>query len=321
MMNGLCIKELTKAYTKDLDNCALNNFSIVYEQNQIIGLLGNNGAGKTTLLKCIIDLVYPTKGSIYLDSENLQKICNQKKNRLVFFVAEGTRSLWWRMTVKENIKFVCQMMWNNWNEVKDRLDYYLEAFNLLDKKDALVGNISRGQQQKVCLLLAVLADSKLIILDEPTLGLDVSSKQEMVELILTAKEESKSKIFLISSHDMDFISKIADRITIIKDGKLIADGSIDELKALISRRYTYYEVSGQLSRDQVDLLRNNYDIKNLKVNNGMTTFELDSDLTKKNELIDYLRQQNIQIMTIEEHDMNLEKLYLELQNSDGDTGN
>lgn len=225
------------------------------------------------------------------------------------------------MTVKENIKFICQMMWNNWNEVKDRLDYYLEAFNLMDKKDTLVGKLSRGQQQKVCLLLAVLADSKLIILDEPTLGLDVSSKQEIVELILTAKEESKSKIFLISSHDMDFISKIADRITIIKEGRLIADGSIDDLKTLISSKYTHYEVAEQLSKEQIDSLSANFNVKNFQVINGINTFELESDIAKKNELIDYLRQQTIQIVTIEEHDMNLEKLYLELQNENFETDN
>lgn len=313
-MSGLCIKNLTKTYTNDLEHCALKDFSILYEENQIIGLLGDNGAGKTTLLKCIIDLVYPTKGSICLDSENLHTMSNRKKNRSIFFVAEGTRSLWWRLTVTENIKFVCQMMWGNWNTVKDKLDYYLEAFNLLDKKDVLVGKLSRGQQQKVCLLLAVLADSKLIIMDEPTLGLDVSSKQEMVELILTAKEKSNSKIFLISSHDMDFISKVADRISIIKEGKLIADGSIQELKEVIKSKYTYFEVMGQLSDEQLASLNENFKVKNGYIVNGMYTFEIDGDILIKNKMIDYLRQQNIQINTVEEHDMNLEKLYIELQN-------
>lgn len=313
-MNGLCIKGLTKAYTKDLDKCALKDFSIVYEENQIVGLLGDNGAGKTTLLKCIIDLVYPTSGSIYLDSEDMQKLSNSKKNKLVFFVAEGTRSLWWRMTVKENIKFISQMMWENWNKIEDKLDYYLEAFNLLDKKDVLVSKLSRGQQQKVCLLLAVLADSKLIIMDEPTLGLDVSSRQEMVELILTAKEESKSKIFLISSHDMDFISKVADRITVIKEGRLIADGSIEEIKTYITSKYTSFQIEGPVDDEYISYMKENYNIKNAQVVNGMYIFEADSDVETKNNLIDYLRQHNIRILTIEEHDMNLERLYIELQN-------
>lgn len=313
-MSGLCIDKLTKTYTDDLEHCALNDFSIRYEENQIIGLLGDNGAGKTTLLKCIIDLVYPTKGSISLDSEDLQRVGNYQKNKLVFFVAEGTRSLWWRLTVKENIKFISQMMWENWNEVKDKLDYYLEAFNLLEKKDVLVGKLSRGQQQKVSLLLAVLADSKLIIMDEPTLGLDVSSKQEMVELILTAKEKFQSKIFLISSHDMDFISKVADRVTIIKEGRLIADGSIEELKSIISNKYTYFEVEGQIEECLVTLLEEKYYMQNTQIANGMCSFEVNSDINKKNELIDCLRQHDIKIITVEEHDVNLERLYLELQN-------
>lgn len=312
-MGGLCIKNLTKTYTNNLEQCALKDFSIFYEENQIVGLLGDNGAGKTTLLKCIIGLIYPTKGSIYLDSENLQKTSNRKRNKSIFFVAEGTRSLWWRLTVTENIKFVCQMMWGNWNAVMEKLDYYLETFNLLDKKDVLVGKLSRGQQQKVCLLLAVLADSKLIILDEPTLGLDVSSKQEIVKLILTAKEKSDSKIFLISSHDMDFISKVADRISIIKEGKLIADGSIQELKKVIKSKYTYFEVMNQLSDEQLASLKK-FKVKNGYVVNGMYTFEINGNLLIKNKMIDYLRQQNIQINSIEDRDMNLERLYIELQN-------
>lgn len=312
-MSGLCIKNLTKKYSNNNDYVALNDFSILYEENQIVGLLGDNGAGKTTLLKCIIDLVCPTQGSIFIDSKDVRKMGNRKKSKEVFFVAEGTRSLWWRLTVEENIKYICQMMWGNWNSVKGSIDYYLSEFDLIDKKHTLVGQLSRGQQQKVCLLLAVLADSKLIILDEPTLGLDVSSKQEMVELILSAKHKSGSKIFIISSHDMDFISKVADRISILKEGKLIADGSITELKQLIQRKITCFKVVGELNDIQTDKLINDYNATNTSFSKGLYSFEIEGDNSKKNSLIDCLREDNVQIYSIEEYDMNLERLYLELQ--------
>lgn len=315
-MDGLSINELSKKYLRNIEDYALKDFSINYKENQIIGLLGDNGAGKTTLLKCITDLVYPTQGTILMNSEDLQRMSSHKRNKSIFFVAEGTRSLWWRLTVVENIKFVCQMKWGNWDKVKECLDSYLETMNLLEKKNVLVGKLSRGQQQKVCLLLAIVSESNLIIMDEPTLGLDVSTKQEIVELILEVKQKTASKIFIISSHDMDFISKVADRISILKNGKLIADGTIAELGEIIQNRYTSFEILDELNKEKLESLCKCFEVKNIHKVNGTCTFESEGDVIANNNIIDFLRNQNIHIISINQHEMNLERLYTELQRVD-----
>ncbi|WP_425448404.1 ATP-binding cassette domain-containing protein [Dethiothermospora halolimnae] len=312
-MKGLCLKELSKTYKGKVDNIALKETSVCYHENQIIGLLGDNGAGKTTLLKSIINIVYPTKGTIYFNSKNLQTMRSKEKAKLVFFVAEGTRSLWWRLTVIENIRFMCQMMWGNWDSVKSSLDSYLEVFGLTDKKDVLVGKLSRGQQQKVCILLAVVSDSPLVIMDEPTLGLDVSSRQEIAEMILAAKHKSKTKTFIISSHDMDFVAKVADRISILKEGKLIANGTIAELQDLLQRKYTRFSIMDELNDEQARFLRSEFDIKKINKENGKLFLEVYDDLSLKNKIIDYLRNQGIYIESIQEHDGSLESLFVELQ--------
>lgn len=313
MLRGLCLKELSKTYKGKVDNIALKETSVCYHENQIIGLLGDNGAGKTTLLKCIINIVYPTNGTIYLNSQNLQTMKCKEKAKSVFFVAEGTRSLWWRLTVIENIRFMCQMMWGNWNSVKNSLDSYLEVFGLTDKKDVLVGKLSRGQQQKVCILLAVVSDSPLIIMDEPTLGLDVSSRQEIAEMILAAKEKSKTKTFIISSHDMDFVAKIADRISILKEGKLIANGTIAELQNLLQKKYTRFSITDALSEEEACFLQSEFEIKKISKENGKLVFEVCDDSSLKNKIIDYLRRLGIYIESIQEQNANLESLYIELQ--------
>lgn len=313
MLKGLCLKELSKTYKGKVDNIALKETSVCYHENQIIGLLGDNGAGKTTLLKSIINIVYPTKGTIHFNSKNLQTMRSKEKAKSVFFVAEGTRSLWWRLTVIENIRFMCQMMWGNWNSVKGSLDSYLEVFGLTDKKDVLVGKLSRGQQQKVCILLAVVSDSPMVIMDEPTLGLDVSSRQEIAEMILAAKHKSKTKTFIISSHDMDFVAKVADRISILKEGKLIANGTIAELQDLLQRKYTRFSIMDELNDEQARFLRSEFDIKKINKENGKLFLEVYDDLSLKNKIIDYLRNQGIYIESIQEHDGSLESLFVELQ--------
>lgn len=312
-MNGLCLKGLSKTYKGKVDNIALKETSLQYNENQIIGLLGDNGAGKTTLLKCIINIVQPTKGTIDLNSKNLRKMNNKEKARSVFFVAEGTRSLWWRLTVAENIRFICQMMWGNWKTVKNSLDSYLEVFDLIDKKNTLVGELSRGQQQKVCILLAVVADSPLIIMDEPTLGLDVSSRQEIAEMILAAKKKSKRKTFIISSHDMEFVAKVADRVTVLKEGKLIANGTIDELRKLLQNNYTHFSIKDTLSEKQASFLESNFELEIKKTESGEISFEISDELSLKNKIIDYLRSEEICIESIQNHKGNLESLFVELQ--------
>ncbi len=312
-MNGLCVKALSKTYKGRTDNEALKETTFHYKENQIIGLLGDNGAGKTTLLKSIINIVYPTNGTILLNSKCLHKMKNREKAKSVFFVAEGTRSLWWRLTVSENIKFICQMMWGNWKTVKLNINKYLEVFDLKDKKDTLVGELSRGQQQKVCILLAVVAASPLIIMDEPTLGLDVKSRQEIADMIITAKNNSKEKTFIISSHDMEFVAKVADRVSVLKEGSLIADGTIDELKSLIQKNYTSFRVVGPLSKIQIPKLKDAYAAKKIRLENGNSRFEISDNRLLKNNVIDYLRKENICIESIQDHSGNLESLFVELQ--------
>lgn len=312
-MKGLLVKGLSKIYKGKEDTYALKETSFHYGENQIIGLLGDNGAGKTTLLKSIIDIVHPTTGSISLNGQDLRSMTCYDKTQSVFFVAEGTRSLWWRLTVKENIKFICQMKWGNWHKVKNGFDGYLKIFKLLEKKDTLVGELSRGQQQKVCLLLAVVAESPLIIMDEPTLGLDVSSRQEIADMILAAKEKSKKKIFIISSHDMAFVAKVADRVSVLKDGHLIADGTIKDLKKLLDTNYISFELTDILSDTQIKKLKKDFSVETIRVNSGKCTFDIADDESKKNSIIDYLRSESVNIASIKARSGDLESLFAELQ--------
>lgn len=307
------LKQLTKTYYGAKDVHALKSVNLNCFNNEIIGLLGDNGAGKTTLMKCVANIIQPTSGEIRLEGMDLRNMNPRDRARSMFFVAEGTRSLWWRLTLEENVRFVCEMMWGNWRSVKNELGSFLELLKLTEKKSVVVGQLSRGQQQKICILLAMVSPSSLIIMDEPTLGLDVSSRQEIAELILLAKKHSAKKTFLISSHDMNFISKVADRVTILKQGAIIADNSFRNLKALMQQKHQIIRIHGKMDELEKEEFSKSFPVKHSEECEDSISFEVPYELQLGNEIIDYLRAHGKMIESMEQHEMDLEKLFLELQ--------
>lgn len=311
--NVLEINQLTKTYYGKKNVQALKSVNLNCSYNEIIGLLGDNGAGKTTLMKCVANIIQPTSGEIYLNGVNLQNMSQRDKASAMFFVAEGTRSLWWRLTLEENIRFVSEMMWGNWQSVKNELTPLLKLLKMTEKKDTVVGQLSRGQQQKICILLAMLSPTSLIIMDEPTLGLDVSSRQEIAELILLAKLHSSKKTFLISSHDMSFISKVAERVMILKHGEIIADSSFRDLKTLMQKKQQRICIHGKMDKVEKEEFGKFFPVTLTEETENNISFEVSYELHLVNKIVDYLRAHEKMIESMEKQEMDLEKLFLELQ--------
>src|SRR5690625_312391 len=180
---------------------AVDDVSFKVNRGEILGLLGPNGAGKTTTIKMICGLIIPDSGSI-----TVNKLDNQK-HRLetlsnISAVLEGNRNLYWRLTVRENLEYFAGNRGQSRKEVTDAIDQLLEQFRLVDKEHELVNRLSRGMQQKLAIAVAMLADSDVILLDEPTLGLDIETGYEVREL-LTEIAEKHNRTIIISTHDMD----------------------------------------------------------------------------------------------------------------------
>lgn len=245
------INNLTKSYRKRKSKeviQAVKNVAFNVYKGEILGLLGPNGAGKTTTIKLICGLLYPDSGEIKIKGipntvrrlESLQHISA---------VLEGNRNLYWRLTVRENLEYFAGNRGRSRKEVKKEIDELLQMFRLKDKENELVNRLSRGMQQKLAIAVAMLANTEVLLLDEPTLGLDVQTGLEVRE-ILKSIVKNYHRTIIISSHDMDVIQDICNRTVIINQGTVVIDQRVDELIKLFEVRSYRLTLTEPLSLDQ-----------------------------------------------------------------------
>lgn len=298
---------VTKKYPSG--TLAVDDISFQIFENEIVGLLGPNGAGKTTIIKLLCSLTNPTKGNIYI-YDKLKK----KKSTIISVVLEGNRNLFWKLTVLENIKYMLALKGIKFKEKSKLVDDLLVKMNLDAKRNALVGDLSRGMQQKVAVIIALIDDSKIILLDEPTLGLDVESVIDIQELIqFIAKEMNKSVI--ITSHDMRFIESTCSRAIIINSGRKIAESKVDEFKALFEKKQV--DITFDNGHSTVIEEFANLDIPISKKEEAyMVNFSCENNDTIFFDVMDILRRNHCKVNDITYSDINLETAFLEIIKQD-----
>ena len=198
----------------------LNGLDLNIKEGGIFAVLGPNGSGKTTLIKCLLGMVIPNEGSITYNGESVLRKWDYR-NDLNYLpqIANFPPNL----TVVELIEMVKNLRPKQSNEQD-----LIKLFGLTDSLQKKLGNLSGGTKQKVNIVLTFMFDSNLIILDEPTNGLDPIALIHLKELIL--KEKAKGKTILITTHIMSFVDEMADEIVFILDGKIYFKGSVDALK-------------------------------------------------------------------------------------------
>ncbi|MFD3158705.1 ABC transporter ATP-binding protein (plasmid) [Haloimpatiens sp. FM7330] len=228
-MDIVKINNATKYYIKKKNKFyANNNISFNIKEGDIVGFLGKNGAGKTTLIKSICNLIKLDSGSICIKDKRIDK--NPKVvHDNIGVVLEGARNLYNFLTVDYNLRYFSYLNKINDSQLESRIKKLLEMFELTQKRKEVVNNLSRGMQQKVAIIIAMLKDPDILILDEPTLGLDVVSKTKMKNLLKSLKDKY-GKTIIISSHDLDVIENVCNKVVIFEKGKVIKYGSISELK-------------------------------------------------------------------------------------------
>lgn len=213
-------------YTKKTVEAAKSiNFGI--RRGEIFGLLGPNGAGKTTCVKMISGLVKPDGGRVTVDGLEVEKY-RKKILRQVGVVLEGTRTSIWPLTPLENLAYYGNLKNVRGKMLQDRAHDLLDFIGLQEKKNVQVRHLSRGQKQKLAICIALIANPKVLLLDEPTTGLDVQSSRVIKDrLIEMTREQGKS--VLVTTHDMHVAQELCDRIGIINRGELVTCRATDEL--------------------------------------------------------------------------------------------
>ena len=214
------IKNITKYYG---NYRALNNLSIKVNDGEIFGLLGENGAGKTTTFRIILQLLDEFNGEVLLDNKKIDFNTTDK----IGFVTEE-RSLLTKLTVKEQLLFYGHLKNMQTKEILEKTDYWLEKFDIKHYLNKKIKELSKGNQQKIQFISAVINDPKLLILDEPFTGLDPINVKLMKDAIYELKDQGCSIIF--SSHQMEYIEEFCEKFVILVKGNNILDGYVKDIK-------------------------------------------------------------------------------------------
>lgn len=219
------IESVSKTYNKGAIK-AVDNLNLNIKKGEIFGFLGPNGAGKTTTIKMIVGLLNPDGGKISINGfDNKKDTIEAKRN--IGYVPDNP-NLYDRLTGTEYLNFMADVYQVSSTERKDRIAHYLEMFELKDAAADLIKSYSHGMKQKIALTGALIHDPAVWILDEPMVGLDPKSAHLLKEQMREHCDKGNTVFF--STHIMEVAEKLCDRIGIIHRGKLIAIGTLDELR-------------------------------------------------------------------------------------------
>lgn len=206
---------------------ALSGVSFDIEPGTVVGLLGPNGAGKTTLIKSILDLVRPTAGTIEVFGRDVHESGGELYHD-VSAMLEGARNIYWRLSLRENLYYFTGLQGIDPATVQDENRSIVETLGLTNKLDEPVNSLSRGMKQKATLACTLARRTELLFLDEPTLGLDVEAAEALKRTLRQMAAEN-DKTVVLSSHDMDVIQELCDRVIVLCDGEVIVDDSVSSL--------------------------------------------------------------------------------------------
>lgn len=290
------IDNLTKSYDQDL---VLNNLNLSIKQGEIYGLLGENGAGKTTTINIICGLLNYDTGTVLIDGKRISK-----KTKHYLGVAPQENLLYSHLDCMENLAFFGKLYGLQGKKLKIAVYQSLKAVNLLDKRNQVVSSLSGGMQKRLNVAIALIHHPKLLILDEPTTGLDISARYDMWQLILNLKRQGMT--ILLTTHLLDEAEKLCDRIGIIKEGKIIVEGSLNELRMIIPAQEMVFIETEEKEK-----------LINLAKKGGINYRYYQGDLAlllpravELSQIINFF--QGIPITSINKQSVNLQHIYLEV---------
>jgi ABC-2 type transport system ATP-binding protein len=223
METAIKINNLTKQYK---DCLAVNNLNIEIYQGELFALLGVNGAGKTTTIKMLACLTKPTSGEVFINS--LSILNDQEQIKEIIDISTQETSIAKNLTVKENLTFYGAIYGLTKEELERRTKEIIQKFHLEKYINKRAGKLSGGYMRKLSIAMALISRPKVLFLDEPTLGLDVISRHELWDIINDIKQHTT---IILTTHYLEEAESLADRIGIMVDGKLVALGTVEELKA------------------------------------------------------------------------------------------
>jgi ABC-2 type transport system ATP-binding protein len=249
---AIAVEQLGKTYpAKPAPVVALADATFEVQPGEVIGLLGPNGAGKTTTIKCLCTLVRPSHGRALVGGFDVVEQPRQAVAQ-VAAVFEANRNLRLDLTARQNLQLYASLQGSSWQHAGRLADRLLDRLSLTSKRDTEAGKLSRGMQQKLAMAAALVRETPILVLDEPTLGLDVDSAHEVRACIRQIVQEGRTT--LISSHDMRIVQELCDRVIIIAHGRVVAVDTIDNLLGLFRSIAYRIRITGTLQASSLQHL-------------------------------------------------------------------
>lgn len=308
---AISVDSLSKRYADGSQTInALEEVSLDISSGSITGILGPNGAGKTTLIKCLLGLIEPTAGTIRINGAEFSSNTKEIHNR-VSAVLEGSRNIYWRLSVAENLRFFSALSGNRPGERAAYHEQLLTRFGIEHKRDTAVRELSRGQKQKTAILCAFARDPDVVFLDEPTLGLDIQSGAEL-RAQLTEMAASHGHTIIVTSHDMDVIQDICDRVIILVDGEISVSASVENLLDQFHGQSYEIQVADSLSEQTRHRLRDRLGAHSFRDQRGKTRFEFETDPGTFYETIAEFESAGLSVETLETTEPDLEEIFVEI---------
>jgi len=239
------VEGVTKVYGSGVR--AVDGVSLAVPPGQVFGLLGPNGAGKTTTIKMMAGLVTPTEGRLRLGGFD---VARQRAAAVqqIGAVLEGSRNVYWSLTAWQNLIYFGRLKGLRLAEIRPRAERLLRDLGLWDRRNEQVGGFSRGMQQKVAVAAALVTDPPILLLDEPTIGLDVEAARTVREWVVRLAHE-EGKTIVLTTHQLAMAEELCDRVAVIRDGRIITDLPTGELLD----RYVEDRFAIQIEDNKADL--------------------------------------------------------------------
>lgn len=298
------VENLTKYYGKRL---AVDNISFNVEKGEIVGFLGPNAAGKTTTMRILTGFLAPTSGNAWIADHNILSHSLEARQN-IGYLPEAI-PLYTDMTVRTYLDFAARLRGMAKNRIKSRIDEVVDICHLEEYIDVLIGKLSKGFRQRVGVAQAIIHEPKVLILDEPTIGIDPIQVAMTRQLI---KELGKEHTILLSTHILPEVSVICQRVIIIHEGKIVAMDSIKNLSSLISgSKRIHLEVTGPAQK-VAERLRRIEGVLRVSYDDSHYTVECSATQDPRSKIMEAIVQGGWTLLSLESVEMSLEDIFLKL---------
>ncbi|MEY9973626.1 ABC-2 type transport system ATP-binding protein [Lysinibacillus sp. RC46] len=304
-MKVLEVKNLTKKFD---DFLAVDNISFSISEGEIFGLLGPNGAGKSTTINLIAGLLRCSEGEINVLGKNSGK--HSRFAKMNIGIVPQDLAIYEELTTFENVKFFAGLYGLRGEELTALAQKALEFVGLLDKQKEFPKNFSGGMKRRLNIACAIAHRPKLIIMDEPTVGIDPHSRNYILQSIRKLNEMGCTIIY--TSHYMDEVEEICTRISIMDHGKVIAEGTKEQLIAIITNTKDIWIEAKSIEQIDLEKIKEINGVKSVLLEENLIKINSEIDVNNLNNILLYLMNQGIEISSLEEKEPNLETVFLTL---------